>query len=102
LRAEPALSVHAGHFGCRIAGTQIVSVDQGTHGAITAFTTASDALYWLTSSAANGTANEIRATPLSGGTPTSVPAVPGAMTTPVYNDYNGFGLSVLQGVGDTL
>jgi hypothetical protein len=56
-------------------GTQIVSVDQGTHGAIVEMTTTSDAIYWCTSAASYG----IRTTPLTGGTPTDVPG--GAIST---------------------
>ena len=51
-------------------GAQIVSVDQGTHGAVLQFVTSTDALYWYTT---DGNADEIRTTPLSGGTPTVVP-----------------------------
>lgn len=49
-------------------GTRIVDVDQGNHGAVTWFTTSTDALYWFTTDG-----EEVRTTPLSGGTPTVVP-----------------------------
>lgn len=81
-------------------GTRIVNVDQGNHGAVLAFATTSDALYWVTSSALNGAANELRTTPLAGGTPVPVPPVAGAGTVTAVN--SGYGVPVLQAVGDTI
>jgi hypothetical protein len=81
-------------------GTRIVTVDQGTHGSVLAFQSTSDALYWVTVSATNGKANELRTTPLAGGTPTAVPPVVGGGTETRVN--SGYGVPVLQAVGDTL
>jgi hypothetical protein len=81
-------------------GTRIVNVDQGTHGSMLAFTTTSDALYWVTLSSANGAANELRTTPLAGGTPVAVPPVAGAGTVTAV--HSGYGVPVLQAIGDTV
>lgn len=64
-------------------GTKIMSVDQQTHNGVVAFNLTSDALYWITTQAGTGTAYELRTAPLSGGTPTVVPAAPGASTVAV-------------------
>jgi len=64
-------------------GTRIVTVDQGTHGAILDFNVTSDSLYWVTSAPGTGTAYELRTTPLAGGTPKAVPAIPGVSSTAV-------------------
>ncbi|HYJ08838.1 MAG TPA: hypothetical protein VEX18_07505, partial [Polyangiaceae bacterium] len=81
-------------------GTRIVDVDQGNFGHIEAFQTTSDALYWVTTSAANGPANELRTTPLSGGTPVAVPPVAGAGDVTAV--HSGYGVPVLQAIGDTI
>jgi hypothetical protein len=81
-------------------GTRIVNVDQGTHGSVLAFQTTSDALYWVTLSATNGKANEMRTTGLNGGTPVAVPPVVGGGTETRVN--SGYGVPVLQAIGDTL
>lgn len=80
-------------------GTRIMTVDQQTHNGVVAFNVTSDALYWITSQAGTGTAYELRTTPLAGGTPTVVPAAPGASTVAVTNYY---GAPTLQAVGTTL
>jgi hypothetical protein len=64
-------------------GTRIMTVDQQTHNGVVAFNVTSDALYWITTQAGTGTAYELRTTPLAGGTPTVVPAAPGASTVAV-------------------
>ncbi|MGE0321299.1 MAG: hypothetical protein AB7K71_15290 [Polyangiaceae bacterium] len=51
-------------------GTLIMSVNQGNHGTVRDFAVSDDALYWYTPVVTPG---EIRTTPLSGGTPTTVP-----------------------------
>jgi len=68
-------------------GSRIVTVDQGQNGSIQDFKVTSDALYWVTSAAGTGTAYELRTTPLSGGTPKAVPAVPFATggSTAIYD-----------------
>lgn len=81
-------------------GTRIVNVDQGNHGAVLAFQPTSDALYWVTLSATNGTANEMRHTGLNGGTPVAVPPVAGGGTETRVN--TGYGVPVLRAIGDTL
>jgi hypothetical protein len=81
-------------------GTRIVTLDQGTHGAVLAFQATSDALYWVTLSATNGKANELRTTGLNGGTPVAVPPVVGGGTETRVN--SGYGVPVLQVIGDTL
>lgn len=80
-------------------GTKIMSVDQQTHNGVVAFNVTSDALYWITTQPGTGTAYELRTTPLAGGTPTVVPAAPGASTVAVTN-YGG--TPTLQVVGNTL
>ena len=79
-------------------GTRIMTVDQQTHNGVVAFNVTSDALYWITAQAGTGTAYELRTTPLAGGTPTVVPAAPGASTVAVTN-YGG--TPTLQVVGST-
>ncbi len=81
-------------------GTRIVNVDQGTHGAVLAFQPTSDALYWVTLSAANGKANELRMTGLNGGTPVAVPPVAGGGTETAVT--SGYGVPLLRAIGDTL
>jgi hypothetical protein len=80
-------------------GTRIMTVDQGTHDGIVDFNVTSDALYWISTHALTGTAYELRTTPLAGGTPTVVPAVPGGTTTAVTRYY---GSPTLRAVGDTI
>jgi hypothetical protein len=81
-------------------GTKIMTVDQGTHDGMEAFQVTSDALYWISNKALTGTAYELRTTPLSGGTPTVVPAVSDAFPTTAVSNY--YGAPSLQAVGNTL
>lgn len=81
-------------------GTKIMSVDQGTHNGMEAFDVTSNALYWISNKALTGTAYELRTTPLSGGTPTVVPAVSGAFPTTAVSRYGA--TPSLYPVGDTL
>jgi hypothetical protein len=77
-------------------GTKIMSVDQGTHNGILAFNVTSDALYWVSTKALTGTANELRTAPIGGGTPTAVPAVSDAFpTTVVASGYVPIQLQVM-------
>lgn len=58
------------------AGTRIVDVNQGNHGAIMGLTTTTDAIYWVTSGVYNSGypyANYLHTTPLAGGAPTVIP-----------------------------
>lgn len=80
-------------------GTRIMTVDQQTHNGVVAFNVASDALYWITAQPGTGTAYELRTTPLAGGTPTVVPAAPGASTVAVTTSA---GTPTLQVVGKKL
>jgi hypothetical protein len=80
-------------------GTQIMTVDQGTHNGITAFNVTSDALYWISTKANAGTAYELRSAPIGGGAPVVVPTVPGG-TTPAVSGY--YGVPTLFPVGNTL
>ncbi len=73
-------------------GTEIVSVDQGTHGEVKAFVAGASALYWYT---IDGGADEVRTTPLSGGTPTAVPV--GTIASGLTNSR-----VVLRTMGNTL
>lgn len=59
------------------AGTALVTVDQGNWADIKALEVTSDAVYWV-SDKGQGTPNELRMVPLTGGAPTGVPAVTGA------------------------
>jgi hypothetical protein len=81
-------------------GTKIMSVDQGTHNGLLSFNVTSDALYWVSTKALTGTANELRTAPLAGGTPTVVPPVSEAFPTTVVA--GGYVPSVLQVSGATL
>ena len=81
-------------------GTRIVTVNQGNHGAVLEFMTTSNALYWVTNSATNGAAYELRTTPLAGGTPVAVPPVVGGGTVTAVSSY--YGVPVLQAIGDTI
>jgi len=82
-------------------GTRIVTVDQGTHGAILSFNVSSDALYWVTTNAGTGTALELRTTPLAGGTPSAVPAVPAAVSTAI-TDNGAPAVVQIQALGKTV
>jgi hypothetical protein len=81
-------------------GTKIMTVDQGTHNGMEAFDVTSNALYWISNKALTGTAYELRTTPLSGGTPSVVPAVSGAFPTKAVSRY--LARPALYPVGDTL
>lgn len=81
-------------------GTKIMAVDQGTHNGILSFNVTSDALYWVSTKALSGTANELRTAPLAGGTPGVVPAVSAAFPTTVVA--GGYVPSVLQVAGATV
>jgi hypothetical protein len=83
-------------------GTKIVSIDQGFNGAISAFNVTSNALYWVTSTAGTGKADELRTTPLAGGTPVAVPEVFVGVGTPINAETAGTIPPVLLSVGATI
>jgi hypothetical protein len=61
----------------------------------------SDAIYWVTQTAGTGTALELRTTPLAGGTPTAVPAVPAAASTAI-TDNGAPAVVQIQALGKTV
>jgi hypothetical protein len=79
-------------------GTAIISVDQGNFGDFKALDVTSDAVYWV-SDAGQGTAFELRTTPLTGGTPAAVPQIAGAADTAIAQVG---GAPVLYPVGATI
>jgi hypothetical protein len=82
-------------------GTKIVSVDQGV-GALSAFNVTSNALYWVSSHAGTGTADELRTAPIAGGTPTAVPEVLSGVGTAIKTEAADQITPVLLPMGDTL
>lgn len=87
-----------------VAGTRIVNVAQGTASTLSGFAVTTDAIYWTTSDDSNAgtTDNDIRMVPLTGGTPSSVPKVPGAADG-IIKDFGNFTIIPnLTALGDTL
>ena len=85
-------------------GSRIVNVAQGSSASISGFAVTTDAIYWITDNDldAGTTDNDIRTVPLTGGVPTSVPAVPGAANATV-KDFGNATMSIhLTAVGDTM
>jgi hypothetical protein len=83
-----------------VAGTRIVNVNQGR--SARAFAVTSDAIYWVPQDDGDaGTVDDdLRTTPLSGGTPTNVPVVSAGDASVSITD-KAFH-PILQTVGDTL
>ncbi|HVY27372.1 MAG TPA: hypothetical protein VHB79_12530 [Polyangiaceae bacterium] len=82
---DPSAFIYTRALSATLAdhGTKIMSVDQGTHNGILGFNVTSDALYWVSTKALTGTANELRTAPIAGGAPSAVPAVNEAFPTTV-------------------
>lgn len=83
-----------------VPGTRIVTVTQGRNPR--AFAVTSDAIYWVPQDDGNATTvdDDLRTTPLGGGTPTNVPVVSAGDTSVSITD-RAFH-PILQAVGDTL
>lgn len=99
---DPAAYIYTRALNATLAdhGTKIMSVDQGTHNGILGFNVTSDALYWVSTKALTGTANELRTAPIAGGAPTVVPAVNDAFPTTVVA--GGYVPVVLEVAGNTV
>jgi hypothetical protein len=87
-----------------VTGSRIVNVAQGSSASISGFAVTTDAIYWITGDdlEAATTDNDIRTVPLTGGVPTTVPAVPGAADAVVKDGGNATMSVHLTAVGDAL
>jgi hypothetical protein len=87
-----------------VKGSLIMDVPQGSSASISGFAVTTDAIYWITDNDANAATsdNDIRTVPLTGGAPSTVPAVPGAPDA-IVKDFSNATMSIhLTAVGDAL